>query len=288
MKLLTVDFETQCDDAPYTRITEAGAYMVLADKLVDDPQGGDYQYTGSPEVYSQICYELGYPPQTEFIADLTGITDFMLQSQGISRAKMLETLLPLVEAADVIFAHKKAFDQVVFESTCKLYGITPPKKEWICTLTEFQWPKAYTCKKLGHLAFEHGMFDSKIIESGVDRIYMAPLVDRTKLHRAGDDAKLLMQLITMHYKLDDVLAYARTPWVYLKAECLPPWTDGGVQKSIAYKLGFSYEKCRYTEKPNWPKTWVTRVKTMEEVEKIKETVRTSESPFRVAIIEGIK
>lgn len=286
MKLLALDFETQDDDAANTRITEVGCFGVLAEKLVNDKDGGDYQYTQLGQ-YSQLCHESDYPPQSEFIAELTGINDEMLKKDGITRAKMLEVLIPVVEAADVIFAHKKAFDQVVFESTCRKLGIEPPKKEWVCTLTEFVWPKAYTCKKLGHLAFEHGMFDSKIADTPQGQVYIPPMVDRTKLHRAGDDAKLLMQLITMHYKLDDVLAYARAPWIYVKAECLPPWTDAGVQKSIAYKLGFSYEKCKYTEKPAWPKSWVTRVKTMAEVEKIKETVRTSESPFRVAIIEGI-
>lgn len=269
MKILAIDFETQCDDAAKTRITEAGAHLVTAEM-----QDGKYVFRQAANAtYSQLCYESDYPAQTEFISDLTGITDEMLKKDGIPRAKMLETLIPLVESADVILAHKKAFDQVVFESTCKALGIEPPKKEWICTLTEFVWPKSYTCKKLGHLAFEHGMFDNGF--------------DRSKLHRAGDDARLLVQLITGYYNLDEVLAYARAPWIYLKGECLPPWTDGGVQKSIAYKLGFSYEKCKYTEKPVWPKSWVTRVKTMVEVEKIKETVRTSESPFRVAIIEGI-
>lgn len=281
MKILAVDFETQCDDAANTRITEAGAYGVLADRQED---GWKFTELGT---YSQLCFEPDYPPQSEFIADLTGISDDMLKKDGISREKMLETLVPLVEAADVIFAHKKAFDQVVFESTCKKLGIEPPKKEWICTLTEFVWPKSYTCKKLGHLAFEHGMFDSCLEKAEGQNVYIPPMENRHALHRAGDDARLLMQLVTRFYSLDKVLEYARTPWIYIKAECLPPWTDGGVQKSIAYKLGFSYEKCKYTEKPAWPKSWVTRVKTMEEVEKIKETVRTSVSPFRVAIIEGL-
>lgn len=282
MKILALDFETQDDDAANTRITEAGAYGLHADKQED----GSWKFT-EIGTYSQLCYESDYPPQSEFIAELTGITDAMMQKDGITRAAMLETLLPLVNAADIIFAHKKAFDQVVFESTCRKLGIEAPKKEWICSLTEFVWPKAYTCKKLGHLAFEHGMFDSRLEEVEGQKVYIPPMENRHALHRAGDDARLLMQLITRFYSLDKVLAYAREPWIYLKGECLPPWTDGGVQKSIAYKLGFAYEKCKYTEKPQWPKSWVTRVKTMAEVEKIKETVRTSESPFRVAIIEGI-
>ena len=108
--------------------------------------------------------------------------------------------------------------------------------------------------------------------------------DRTKMHRAGDDAKLLLHLITKYYHLDDVLAYAAEPWIYFKADILPPWKDGGAQKEVAFKLGFSYERCKHTEGPVWPKSWVRRVK-LRDWPHFKEKLVGLD--FRVARIEGL-
>lgn len=260
MHILTVDFETQGDNALETRVTEVGACSLTL----------SVNESALMRVYNQLCWESDYPPQDPFIVELTGITDEMLKKDGVPRHLAFARLIPLVQGADVIFAHKKAFDQTVFESTCRALGIeVPTGKEWICTLSEFNWPAKYTCKKLSHLAFDHGLE-----------------FDRSKMHRAGDDAALLMRLIQL-YGLEKVLVYARAPWVYIKADILPPWKDGGAQKEIAYKLGFSYERCKYTEAPVWSKTWVMRTKDAGLFEQMQVKVAASASPFRLSIIEGI-
>lgn len=257
MNLLAIDFETQSNDPRTTNVTEVGAAGWFEGGAID---------------YSQLCWEPSYPPQDPFIADLTGITDEMLTKEGLPRKPAFEKLCQYINQATHIFAHKKAFDQVVFESTCERLGIIYPRRTWICTLTEFEWPKKFTCMKLGHLAFEHGLFDNG-------------RYDRTKCHRASDDAKLLLSLVA-EYKLDDVLAYAYSPWRYFKADILPPWKDGGAQKDKAVKLGFSYERCKYTEGPSWPKTWVTRVKE-KNVAVLLEASHAAQIDFRIAPIQGI-
>jgi len=264
MNLLAIDFETQDDNAKTTNITEVGAAWVSPGR--------------EPSKLSIFCYEPSYPPQTPFIEDLTGISDEILKRDGISRMDALTRLMPLIEQADVIFAHKKAFDQTVFEYTCKRLGLTFPQKEWICTLTEVEWPKKMTCLKLGHLAFEFGLFDWT---EGKDGKY-PPGFDRNMLHRAGDDSELLLYLVTHKLGLDNVLKYAREKWVYFKADVLPPWKDGGEQNAIVKKLGFSYEKCKHTEFPVWPKSWVIRVK-----ERNADSIKKLEVPFRISQIEGV-
>lgn len=275
MNLLVIDFETQDDNPKTTRVTEVGAAWFF-DECAEE--------TGK---VSQFCYEPDYPPQTPFIADLTGISDDMLKKDGLPRGEVfVKTLLPLVERAEVIFAHKKSFDQTIFESTCKALEIDFPKREWICTLAEVKWPKKFTCLKLGHIAFEYGMFDVRVDDQNnwAQKTLMLPEFDRTKLHRAGDDAEILLAIIQRKLKLDDVLAYAREPWVYFKADCLGPWKDGGEQTGIAKKLGFSWEGCRHDDLHKWPKTWVKRVKQSE----LADTLKLFEGlPFRVSQIEGL-
>lgn len=240
MNFLAIDFETQCDKVQTTRITEVGAAYGVSEHKI---QSGSW-----------LCHEPDYPPQTAFIAELTGISDDMLKADGKPRKEILLTqLFPLMEASDIIFAHKKSFDQVVFESTCKALGLKFPVRPWVCTLTEFPWPEKFTCKKLGHLAFEHGLFDPPLPG-------YAPDFDRKELHRAGDDAKLLLTLIFKKYDVTDVLAYAKEPWVYLRADVIKPWTDGGVSSGFAKQLGFMFERCKGTDGPSFPRMWVARVK----------------------------
>lgn len=256
MRLLGIDFETQDDKPATTNITEVGAS--LWELRIDN----QYHKT---EGLSHFCYEPNYPPQTEKIIDITGITDAMLKAEGRPRSDVFqEELFPLMEKADIIFAHKKSFDQTILNATSALLGIFPPEKEWICTLTEFPWPHKFTCHKLSHLAYDHGI-----------------MVDPSTLHRAENDCDLMMQLITSKYNLDDILAYARAPWVYLWADVKGPWVDGGHETGIAKSLGFTFEKCKGLDAPKWPKKWVTRTKATNAETIIKK------APFKVEVIEGI-
>lgn len=259
MLVLGLDFETQDSDAKTTRFTEIGAAL--------------YEVRNSMwrevDAYNALAYEPDYPPQTEKIVELTSITDEMLKTYGKPRKQILEEFLPLVLKADVIMAHKISFDRTVLMSTAKLFGVEIPKKEWLCTLTNFNWPKNLTCHKLSHLAYEHGI-----------------MVDPSTLHRATDDVRLMIRLVAEKYNWDEVLAYARTPWRYLHAEVLGPWQDGGVQNEIAKSLGFAWEQVKGVDEYKFTKKWVTRVKIGNE-QKIMDAVRESKSPFRVTEIQGL-
>lgn len=267
--VLGLDFETQDADAKTTRATEVGAALYEAAEL----KNGRLELQ-KIEGFSALMYEPDYPAQSEKIIELTGITDEMLKRDGRPRKEVFETkLLPLMANADIVLAHKTAFDRTVFEATCGLLDLSFPKdKEWICTLTNFPWPKRLTCHKLSHLAYEHGI-----------------MVDPRTLHRAEQDVDLMMRTVN-EYDFRDVLAYAREPFVYLKADILGPWVgrggDGGVQKEIATGLGFSWESVKGTDFPKWPKTWVGRVKKSK-LEELMGKVRDSVSPFRVSVVEGI-
>lgn len=258
MIICGLDFETQCADAKTTRVTEVGAAL--------------YHYGGGEWIkrdgFSKFCWELDYPPQTEKIVELTGITDGILQRDGKPREIVFAELLEFMDQADLCMAHKIGFDKTVLESTCKAIGLDVPRKEWLCTLTNFPWPSKYTCHKLGHLGWEHGLN-----------------FPANTLHRAEQDVDLMFALVQC-YNFDDVLAYARTPWIYLRADVVGPWVDGGKQNGIAKSLGFGWEQVKGDDEHRWPKTWVARTKA-NNLAKIQEAVRKSISPFRVAIIEGV-
>jgi DNA polymerase III epsilon subunit-like protein len=259
MKILGLDLETQHDDAKTCPITEVGAVLIEIDPDIDP---GKHKILRQ-ESFCQLVYHPKYPPQTELIVELTGITDEMLKKDGQEPRVVLPKLIPYLEQADYVMAHYKQFDQTVLESVCARIGVPLGKYEWICSLTDVPWPKKYTCRKLSHLAFEHGM-----------------QVDVKSLHRAVQDVELMLQLVLGHYHIYDILKYRNTPWAYVQADIPAPWTDKGVGKAAASKRGYGWEKAKGTEEPVFPKTWVKRLKA-DQVEK-----ERNEAPFSITELEG--
>jgi hypothetical protein len=260
VKILGVDLETQGLEKE-TKITEIGASLWdYTDKKWTKISG-----------FSKLCYEPEYGPQPELIVDLTGITDEMLKKDGRPRLEIInEFLIPLVTQADVIIAHNKKFEMDVLGATFKELGvkIDGPKKEWICTMSEVDYPAKYKCHKLSHMAYDHSI-----------------LVPPEKLHRAEQDVDLMFMLV-QKYDFDEVLAYARQPSVVLRALCAAPFNDGGIESGIAKSLGFSWEKPRGSYDLNFPKMWVACVKRPK-VQKIIDAVNASARPFQIKEIKQL-
>ncbi len=273
MKVLIFDFETM-DDKPATTIfTEIGAklYDVIDDRLVACP--------GDNNELSALAYEPDFPPLTEFIQALTGLTDEKLKAEGKPRVELLARFACLLVQADIVMAHKSIFDTTIVIETAKKFELPSlvevmRKKENICTLTNVKWPAHFTCHKLGHMSWELGL-DVKAAD----------------LHRALNDVDLLSRMINLR-PFSEILAYARTPWVYMKADILKPWGNteviGKAQNEFAKKVGFSYQNIKGLDYPTWEKTWVTRFKAGTNKEnELREQIAHSDHPFRISVIEGI-
>jgi inhibitor of KinA sporulation pathway (predicted exonuclease) len=256
MKILGLDFEATGDDAKNDHITEVGARELILNGNTYQPGAG----------LQQFVFEPGYPKLSEFIQELTGITDKMLEDDGIPPKEMMEKhLFPMMEKVDYVLAHNKSYDQTLLHSVATRYGLTPPNKPWICTYTEIPYADKYKCKKLAHLALDHGL-----------------KMDGRSLHRALDDVELMLELVTTKYNFKDILVYASSPWVYLRAIIPAPWTDGGVGKQQATKLGYSWQCARGTEKPVFEKCWVKRVKDFQKASEI------ANAPFKVVVLDDME
>lgn len=235
MRLGFLDFETNGDDPKTCLMTEVGLL------IADSTEG--YELS----TYNSLIYHPGYPPLSDLIVELTGINDDLLKREGRPPKDVLPELYAEMEKCDLILAHNKSFDQGVLNSVGARLRIPPPEKRWICTLTEVPYPKKFTCKKLAHLAFDHGM-----------------VFDPTQMHRAMADVRLLQKFIHAYYSLETILAYADQPWVYFKPMIAPkpPWTDGGAATALVKKAGFWWEKIRNDDPARvWPKTWIKRMKS---------------------------
>lgn len=258
---LGLDFETQCDQAKTTRITEVGGILMRVERNPGRPN----LWVEEARI-SYLCYEPDYPPQTEFIVELTGITDEMLKEKGIARKRAISNVITLMHQADVVVAHKTLFDKTVLDYTAHALDLVVLEKEWLCTLSNFPWPRKFTCRKLSHLAADHKI-----------------PYDSDELHRAVGDVELMFKTIAK-YDIDDVLAFARDKWVYVEGFPLAPWLDGKVQNKLAKNNGFSWESVKYGPEEQFPKKWVKRIK-LKDFEKEWEVLL--KLPFRVAEIKGI-
>lgn len=251
MLVLGLDFETQGKDPNNTNITEIGA--VLA-----NVEGRKYAIC---DAVSSLVYDESYPPQSEEVILITGITDEMLKSGGKNLETELKLLVTVMEKADVVMAYNANFDRTIFEQVCTKLLIEYPKKPWICAMNDVPYPPNFTCKKLSHLALDHML-----------------KMDNRDLHRAVSDVRLMLDLVVPNYGIEEVMAYAAEPWIFVKADIPAPWTDGGVGKDNATKLGFSWERPRGLSEPLFHKTWVKRIK------KSKLESEISQAQFPVQVI----
>lgn len=269
-KILGIDYETQGFPAEKTNATEVGA--ILMEVTVHEDKDGEAvnMMPTRKEIgrLSTLIWEESYPAQSPLIVELTGITDAMLKDpqKSVTPHQAIDLLVPLLDQADILMAHNVPFDRAVFEEQWRrrFFNVEAadqgketkpaPAKEWICSLHEVPYPPRFTCKKLGHLALDHGV-----------------KMDHRNLHRATDDVELMFDLVLGNYHLLDVLAYKNEPRVTLKIDIPPPWKDGGVGKACAEKNGYKWNK----PKDAWVKTAMKKNYQIEQ---------DNGRPFRVSVL----
>jgi DNA polymerase III epsilon subunit-like protein len=228
LKILGLDYETQGFPADKTNATEVGAILVEL-KVHEDVEGK--LLNGLPTRtelarYNALIYAPDYPPQTREIVDLTGITDAALKAEGVLPAVAHGEVLKLMEQADIVMTHNVAFDQGVFLTQHRraLGEALLPEVKWFCSLKDIQYPKKFSCKKLGHLALDHGV-----------------KMDHRNLHRATDDVELMLDLVLGNYHIIDLLDYHNEPKVKVQIWTPGPWTDGGKGRDHATAQGYSWD-----------------------------------------------
>lgn len=190
--VLGIDFETTTNVVPEARITEIGAVAFDEDWI-------------EKASFECFVYDETYPPQSEEVIRITGITDAILREQGADPKQSLMQLVAVMSRADYFVAHNKEFDRQVFENEMKRHlpeVPVPPRGKWLCSYQDIQYPSHFKCKKLSHLALDHGI-----------------TVQPETLHRATGDIRLMGELMRHGgYKLSDMIEYASTPWVLIRAD----------------------------------------------------------------------
>lgn len=257
MIVLGIDFEATGTDPNKDFITEIGAV------LFDDEDW-------FPLIQYSALIKDGVDALSEEASEVSGITKEMLLESGVSFKEgitsMWRSLLP--HYPEYFVAHNKGFDEVLFKKEMARVFTEPLEMlniPWLCTMTELPHPERYKCRKLSHLALDYGV--------GIPY--------PSSLHRADQDVLLMGKMLKAgFYTVQSFLNFKNTKWVYIHADIVKPWVDGGEQKDEAKKLGYSWERVQGMEEPYFKNMWIKRVA---EKDLLKE--KDKDCPFPRRIVE---
>lgn len=246
MLLLGLDLETGGEfSAPAEQnfITELA--MVLWDTEFNQPV----------DIYSVLIDQ--ERPVSADSQQYTGISDALLQRHGVKAdIRLINPIKALIAKADFIVAHNgRDFDRPLLEAFFRQQSHSLPKKEWIDTLTDVDYPKNCASRNLTYLAGFHGILNS------------FP-------HRAVTDV-LTMLTILARYDIEQVIGNSRSPRLVVKAEV--SYDD----REKAKAKRFSWESAG-KEGVRYPKSWV-RIIRESDLAKLKE-----ECDFPLVILERLK
>lgn len=145
-------------------------------------------------------------PQSQLILDLTGITDEMI-NKGTPEAEVACAIFDPFLKAKAAFAYNAPFDKRFLNALFKRNQLPDLNIPVVDVMRDVRYPKRFTCKKLTHLAYDHGI----VIEHG-------------SAHRAVADVRLMLKLLAK-YDLKEVIADALEPKVMLRIKTPAPWVD---------------------------------------------------------------
>lgn len=232
MRICGVDFETTGVDPKVDRPIEVG--IIAWDEHWNET--GRFNALILPEQLELVTPE---------IEALTGITRNILLNEARPAQEVMEKVVDFLRGCDFIIAHNAAFDSAVYLNELARLDIKAEAMIWACSVLDIPYDqKKFRCKKLSHLALDHGN-----------------IVDPSTLHRAMADVELIAKIMKAgKYTPEAIMKFKVEPWVYVKA-CIPkPWTDGGKGKDLAKADGYGFEKAPYTDGPVFPGAWVKRIK----------------------------
>lgn len=225
MRILGIDFETTGLDTSKDRITEMGF------ALWDVP-------TKRPLVTVGVfLHDQTYPPQSQEILSLTGISNDMLREFGTDPGENFRVLdgFCAKHKVEYLVAHNgENFDRPLLMSELARSGVEAGclrNLPWIDTRTDIPFAKEPDSRRLNHLAVDAG--------------FLNPFA-----HRAVFDVLTMLRILS-NYAIEDVLAYQCIPFVVLRA--LVSYEN----REQAKKQRFAWEKIG---EKTWPKCWVKKVK----------------------------
>lgn len=224
------DVETNGLDPKTAQITEIGAGLY-------DTDGWKPLFRSMPEpVFTHLLYDHTYPPQPSHIVELTGITDEKLKTLGGDPGDILRAFMRFTVDAEYMIAYNVQFDKGMLLANLERHGVIPDRElKFLCGLRDVPYDDKYKCRKLSHLALDHGV-----------------TVDPKRLHTAMGDVEVMAELFKQgDFKIQDMLSNGTTPNLVIFANV------GYEDRELAKAQRFSWEKVGNIK---YEKKWIKVIK----------------------------
>lgn len=184
MYLLGVDIETTGLDFTQDEIIEVGS--IVWDTSTNKPI----------EVFSQLV-DIGNRSLPQKIIEMTGISDLHLKSFGRPLAEVLTSVFNLADDCDFIVGHNALrFDKKFLSQSCSKLKLNLPKKPWIDTTIDIEYPADITTRKLSYLAAEHGLINSQSHRAAFDVLTMFQIMAKYDFTEIAERAQSDLVIVT--------------------------------------------------------------------------------------------
>ena len=224
MLLVGLDTETTGLSPVDDRITELGA--VLWDTEFSTPVAFFHRFIKQEK------------PLSDFIKNLTGLTDEVLAKYGQEESQVLREFHEFSGGGDYFVAQNAPFDRGMLDHAYLRCGLFIPDKQWIDTAKDVPYPERIKSKSLVALAAEHGFLNPFPHRAVTDVLTMLTIM-----------SKYDQQTIVMNALEPKILLWAKTTYAEKdKAKAAGFYFNGERKmwfKTIFLKdLEAETEKCR--------------------------------------------
>lgn len=179
-------------DTSVDRVIEVGAVL------------WDWNLAQPVKMISELIDEVDRLKISQEVEELTGINDDILENwalKGEDIKRFLESFAKVIEKADYLMAHNSSgYDEPMLEALFKRYALEMPKKPWINTLTDIEFPRRMKQRSMAMLEHSHGFINPFPHRALTDVLSMLKIASQYDLGRMTKLAKSPM--VTIAAKLD--------------------------------------------------------------------------------------
>ena len=184
MIITGIDFETTGLDPSKDRVVQMAAAKL------------HWESKRIVESFEVHLHSKHYPPINPEAAAVNGITEEFLQEFGRNPLIEWNNLHRFMRGSDALCAQNgHNFDYIFLDNAVKFFNITPVNIQRIDSSVDVNYPKHMTCRRLQHLALEHGVVARKAHTALDDVIVMLEVVAKYDIQEIIKRAK--SQLVTV-------------------------------------------------------------------------------------------
>jgi DNA polymerase III subunit epsilon len=195
MLIIGLDTETTGLSPVDDRITEIGAVA------------WDTDYSTPVSFFHRFIKQ--EKPLPDFIKELTGLNDEILERYGVAESVALKEFHEFIGGSEYLAAQNAPFDKGMLDAAYLRCGLFIPDKQWIDTVKDIPYPSRIKSKSLVAVAAEHGILNPFPHRAVTDTLTMLTVMSKYDIGKIIENAcepKILLWAKTTYAEKDKAKA----------------------------------------------------------------------------------